>query len=183
MDDQLKSEIISWIKAVVYALVVAVFVTNVVVVNAEVPTGSMEDTIMPDTRLIAYRMSYAFSKPERFDIVVFRWPDLETELYVKRVIGLPGEKVEIKQGKVFINDSEVPLPDDFLKEPPFEEDKGPFFVPENHYFMLGDNRNNSKDSRYWTNKYVDESKILGKVVFRYYPDFHLYKEENLEKQE
>ncbi|MDR2938765.1 MAG: signal peptidase I, partial [Clostridiales bacterium] len=84
----------------------------------------------------------------------------------------------IKGGKVYINDAEVPLEDDYLKEAAREEDMGPYFVPQDKYFMLGDNRNYSKDSRYWENKYVEEGKILGKVVFRYFPDFHIFKAED-----
>ena len=90
---------------------------------------------------------------------IFKFPDDESQLYIKRVIGLPGDKVQIIDGKVYINDSETPLDEPYLPEPP-EGDYGPYYVPEDSYFMLGDNRNWSKDSRFWTNTYVKKEKVL-----------------------
>ena len=84
------------------------------------------------------------------------------------MIGLPGDKVQIIDGTVYINDSETPLDEPYLPEPP-EGDYGPYYVPEDSYFMLGDNRNWSKDSRFWTNTYVKKEKVLAKAIFRYYP--------------
>lgn len=165
-----KHEILSWIKTIVLAVLIAVAINSFVIVNATVPTGSMENTIMPGDRIIALRLTYYFSQPERGDIVVFKYPDDESVLYVKRVIGLPGETVEIRDGKVYINGSQEPLNDDFVKETPLG-DYGPYEVPEGCYFMMGDNRNDSLDSRFWVNKYVEEDKILGKVYFKYYKGF------------
>ena len=123
---------------------------------------------MPNDRLVAFRLSYLFSDPERYDIIVFKAPDDESTLYVKRIIGLPGEKVNIIDGKVFINDQEVPLEDDYIMEDMLGS-FGPYTVPENSYFMLGDNRNDSQDSRYWENTFLPKENILGKVLFKYYP--------------
>lgn len=170
MSKEGKNEIISWIKTIAMAVVIAVLINSLVIVNATVPTGSMENTIMPGDRIIALRLTYYVSSPERGDIVVFRYPDDESVLYVKRVIGLPGETVEVKDGEVYINNSDTPLDDSFVKEQPVG-DFGPYEVPEGCYFMMGDNRNNSQDSRYWVNKYVEEDKILGKVYFKYYKGF------------
>ena len=88
---------------------------------------------------------------------------------IKRVIGLPGETVTIKDGKVYINDSEEPLDDSFCPETPLSDGDGVYQVPEDSYFMMGDNRNLSRDSRFWINKYVSRDKILGKAVLRYWP--------------
>lgn len=170
MSKEGKNEIISWIKTIAMAVVIAVLINSFVIVNATVPTGSMENTIMPGDRIIALRLTYYVSSPERGDIVVFKYPDDESVLYVKRVIGLPGETVEVKDGEVYINNSDTPLDDSFVKEQPVG-DFGPYEVPEGCYFMMGDNRNNSQDSRYWVNKYVEEDKILGKVYFKYYKGF------------
>lgn len=170
MSKEGKNEIISWIKTIAMAVVIAVLINSFVIVNATVPTGSMENTIMPGDRIIALRLTYYVSSPERGDIVVFRYPDDESVLYVKRVIGLPGETVEVKDGEVYINNSDTPLDDSFVKEQPVG-DFGPYEVPGGCYFMMGDNRNNSQDSRYWVNKYVEEDKILGKVYFEYYKGF------------
>ncbi|MCL2462144.1 MAG: signal peptidase I, partial [Defluviitaleaceae bacterium] len=96
------NEVISWIKTILFAVILAVFINQVVIVNATVPTGSMEDTIMPNSRIVAFRLDYLFTTPKRFDIVVFRYPDDRTQLFVKRVIGLPGETVSIRDGEVYI---------------------------------------------------------------------------------
>ena len=108
------------------------------------------------------------SDPQRYDIVIFYYPDDEKQKFIKRVIGLPGETVTIRDGKVYINDSTEPLRDDFCPETPVG-DFGPYEVPEGCYFMLGDNRNVSKDSRYWLNPYVEKDKIIGKAFLRYWP--------------
>lgn len=163
-----KREILSWVKSILGAVIISFLLTKFIIVNAAVPTPSMSNTIMPNDRFIAFRLSYLFDKPERYDIVVFKYPDDESKLYVKRVIGLPGEKVTIKDGKVYINDSEEPLDDYFLPEEMLGS-FGPYEVPEDSYFMLGDNRNDSEDSRMWQNKFVSKNKILGKAIFKYYP--------------
>jgi signal peptidase I len=161
-------EIVSWIQTFVIAILIALFITKVLIVNAKVPSASMETTIMTNDRLIANRLAYITSDPERFDIVVFKFPDDESKLYIKRIIGLPGDKVEIRDGEVYINDSTEPLDDSFLHEPMYSQN-AVYNVPEGCYFMLGDNRNNSADSRMWNNKFVAKDKILGKAVFRYWP--------------
>lgn len=165
---KIKKELIDIIKTVIIAIIVAFVITHFIIVNAVVPTGSMKNTIMPNDRLIAFRLSYLFSDPERYDIVVFKAPDDESTLYVKRIIGLPGEKVNIIDGKVFIDDQEVPLSDDYIMEDMLGS-FGPYTVPEGSYFMLGDNRNDSQDSRYWENTFLPKENILGKVLFKYYP--------------
>lgn len=167
---ELLDEALSWAKTVVFAVVFALLINNFVIVNASVPTGSMEDNIMPDDRIVAFRLSYVLSEPELYDIVVFRYPDDESKLYVKRILGLPGDTVEIRDGKVYLNGDTAPLRDDFIKGEAYGN-FGPYTVPEGHFFMMGDNRENSQDSRYWNNKYVAKGKILGKVVFKYYPGF------------
>jgi len=164
-----KAEIISWIQTILFAVILALIITNFIIVNATVPTGSMENNIMINDRIIAFRLAYLFSPPERLDIVVFRYPDDETQRFVKRVIGLPGDTVDIKGGKVYINGASEPLADSFIREPQYVERDMTFVVPEGHYFMMGDNRNNSSDSRHWNNTFVSRKKILGKVVARYFP--------------
>lgn len=169
-------EIISWVKVFAIAIVVAMLVSKFVIINANVPTGSMENLIQPGDRMIGLRLAYTFSEPERGDIVIFEFPDNESEIYVKRLIGLPGEKVVIRDSKIYINDSEEPLDEDYLPETWIskngsEEEGGEivFEVPEGEYLMLGDNRNVSYDARYWNDKFVSRDQIVAEALFVYYP--------------
>ena len=117
-----------------------------------------------------YKRQYRSKSPERGDIVIFRYPDNEEELYVKRVIGLPGETVDIRDGYIYIDGADTPLDEDYLKEDwTVATGNYHFEVPEDSYLMLGDNRNDSWDARYWTNPYVREDKILGKAAVIYWP--------------
>ena len=136
---------------IVVPVLLALFCSKVLVVNATIPSGSMENTIQPGDR-----------------VIIFRFPDDETQVYIKRVIGLPGETIRITDGRVYIDGSEKPLEEVYLKEVP-QGSSGPFEVPEDSSFVLGDNRNHSHDSRYWENHYVKKEEILAKAVFRYYP--------------
>ncbi|SHL06882.1 signal peptidase I Serine peptidase. MEROPS family S26A [Anaerocolumna jejuensis DSM 15929] len=163
-----KKEIFSWIKIILLALVISFVLNHYIIVSAEVPTGSMENTIMIGDRIIASRLSYHFHEPQRGDIIVFNFPDDESQKYLKRIIGLPGETVKIKDGKVYINDSKTPLKEDYLRETPVG-DYGPYTVPKDSYFLMGDNRNDSFDSRFWEHTFATRDEIIGKAEFRYYP--------------
>lgn len=165
--NKILKEIFEWGKMFLFALVVSLFIKENVVASAHVPTGSMEDTVMTDSRILINRLSYVWEEPQRGDIVAFYYPDNPEEIYLKRVMGLPGETIEGYNGTVYING--MPLANDFTTQK-LDVDFGPFQVPEGCYFMMGDNRNNSWDSRYWKNKYVEKEKILGKVSFEYYPE-------------
>ena len=192
-------ELLSWVEVIVIAVALAFFLTQFIIVNATVPSGSMEDTIEPGDRLLGSRLNYKFSDPERGDIVVFRYP-VDDALgkktnYIKRVIGLPGETVEIRDAKIYINGSEDPLDEPYLKEEwTVRNDGMTFQVPEDSYLMLGDNRNNSSDSRYWAERalqsfaqagqtiddataislqFVKRNKILGKAYVCYWPLNHI----------
>lgn len=194
MTDKTKAiikEIFSWVKVIVLAFVVALLLNKFVIVNANVPTGSMEATIQPDDRLIGFRLSYLFEKPQRGDIVIFEYPVNPEEIYIKRIIALPGETIEIRMSEVFINGSKTPLSEPYLKEKWIVENDGlTLTVPDGYYFVMGDNRNNSLDGRYWATEavmnelastledavekkycFVSEDAILGKAIFRYYPAF------------
>lgn len=165
-----KKEFFSLIVTFLLAMAVALVFKNYVIINANVPTGSMENTIMPGDNLFGYRLAYLNEEPQRGDIVFFYAPDDESQKYIKRIIGLPGEYIYITEGKIYIDNNEEPLDEPYLKE---EWTKGTgtfvFQVPEGHYFMLGDNRNNSHDARFWINTYVSREKIIGKALFVYYP--------------
>lgn len=184
------TELLSWVEVIVIAVVLAVFIDNVIIINATVPSGSMEKTIMTHSRVLGTRFAYwGDKKPQRGDIVVFQYP-IDDALgknthYIKRVIGLPDEKVELKNGAVYVDGEKIDEP--YINGTwTVENDGFTFEVPEGHYLMMGDNRNNSNDARYWpalalraglaANKkealsyaYVPKKKILGKAYFCYFP--------------
>lgn len=162
-----KKEIVSWVKTVVFTFAVYFIATNTLIANAMVPTGSMENTIMPGSRIIINRLAYLAEEPERGDVISFWFPDNPKENYLKRIIALPGETVEGKDGKIYIDGEE--LKESYIKEV-FYEDFGPYTVPEESYFVMGDNRNKSWDSRYWNNKFVSKEAIVGRAEFEYYPE-------------
>ena len=192
-------EIISWVEVIATAVIIAVLLTQFIIINARVPSGSMEDTIHPGDRLFGLRLTYLFSEPKRGDIVVFRYPVDEAlghkTNYIKRIIGLPGETLEIRDAKIYINGSDTPLDEPYLKEEWIERNDGiTFNIPEGCYVMLGDNRNNSSDARYWHDvalrdfslagkeiteeeavqlQFVPRKKILGKAYVRYWPLNHI----------
>ena len=167
MSKKILKEVISWILVFVIAFGLATFINKVIIFKVEVPSGSMEDTIMIGDRAITFRLAYLFSDPKRGDIVVFPFPDDESVDYIKRIIGLPGDTVEGKDGLVYINGE--PLNEPYVMAP-IDSDFGPYVVPDDGYFMMGDNRNNSADSRFWENKFVSRDKIKGKALLKY-PDF------------
>lgn len=167
------SEFLEFIAPIVVAIIIAMILKYVVFANAIVPTGSMLNTIHENDRVIASRLSYKYSKPERYDIAIFKYPDNEEQLFVKRIIGLPGETVSIQDGIVYITGEDGKthqLEEEYVSEENKDHYNGTFVVPENSYFVMGDNRDNSVDSRYWvTTNFVSEDKLVGKVLFRYYP--------------
>ncbi|MCG0275970.1 MAG: signal peptidase I [Thermosediminibacteraceae bacterium] len=166
MKDEIKKEIADWIKSIAFALVVALAIRAYVFEPMIVPTGSMIPTINIGDRILVNKYIYRFEPVKRGDIVVFKYPDDPTQTFVKRAIGLGGDVIEIKDGKLYINENPVDEP--YIKEPMIGN-YGPYKVPEGHYFVMGDNRNNSKDSRFWENTYVSKKLILGKAVYRIWP--------------
>lgn len=185
----MRKEVVSWIRMFVIVIVVVFVLTQFVIINVRVPSGSMENTIMTKDRLIGFRFSYWFDEPQRGDIILFSYPVDEKQTYIKRVIGLPGETVEIRDGKIYIDGSSEPLEEDYLKETwTWENDGYTFNVPEGCYFVLGDNRNDSEDGRFWAQialnegkastaeeaeqySYVKKDEIKGKAIFKYYSKF------------
>jgi signal peptidase I len=136
----------------------------------------MVPTLQVDDRLIVDKVSYRFKDPQRGDIVVFDPPDEAAvvcsgpkpqptkDAYIKRIVGLPGEKIEIKQGRVYVNDRSIT--EEYLQEAP-EYYFSPRVVPKDSYLVLGDNRNNSCDSHYWG--FVPRTNIIGRAIVRFWP--------------
>lgn len=168
----LKKEVFEWIKIILIAMALAFFVNSVLIANSRVPSASMENTIMTNDRVIGWRLAYKLGgEPERGDIVIFHHeigPAKEDTRLVKRIIGLPGERVEIRDNQVYINGDSTPLEEPYLPEA-MESEDFIFEVPEGCYLMLGDNRNHSADARDWIDPYVPKKDIMAKVLFRYFP--------------
>lgn len=162
-------EVVEWILWLGSAVLVALFLNYHIIINSDVVSGSMETTIMTGDRVIGFRTAYWFKDPKRGDIIIFNHPESpESEkLLIKRVIGLPGDTVEIRDGKVFVNGEE--LEEDYLKAAMRVADAQTFEVPEDCYFVMGDNRNGSFDSRYWSDPYVKREDIRARAGFIYYP--------------
>lgn len=166
-------EIFTYIAICAFAALIAFAINVFVIYNAHVPTGSMVPTINVDDKLIGFRMAYLFSEPDRGDIIIFEhqcYNDEESEMLIKRLIGLPRDTVEIKSGELYINGELVQ--EDYLAEP-MVGDYGPFVVPEDSYFFMGDNRNISDDARFWDNTFVSRDEIAAKAVIMYSPKIKL----------
>ena len=219
MKKSLRNEIFEWIGIIAVAFVVAFFVNNVIITNSYIPTPSMESNLPVGSRLFGFRLTFKFVKPKRGDVVIFDYgfdckkchkmyqkndeakcPFCNTESkgskkvhFIKRVIGLPGEHIEIKAdytaeqelfratkfsdpntkatcGHVYIDGEKYE--EDYLNEPMIVNN---FFrpvdvvVPEDSYFLLGDNRNNSEDARFWPNKFINIKDIEAKAYVIYWP--------------
>lgn len=221
----LLGEIIDWVKVIAVAAVLAFCLNNFIIANSTIPTGSMQDTIMAGARVFGSRLKYTFGEVERGDIAIFVYgykckgcgqsyretdqgvcpycgrEDKKNSVvyYVKRVIGMPGDHIEIRQtgtadasefhnikvgknadgssvevpiGTVYVNGEAIT--ETYLPEPMIVD--GQQFpavdvtVPEGSYYMLGDNRNNSLDARYWGEyNMVARDKMVAKVYFKYWP--------------
>lgn len=155
---------------ILIAIVIVLFLRHFIIGMYYIPSGSMIPTLDLNDQVVVTKMSYRMHEPERGDIIVFKFPinekqGLPEEDYVKRLIGLPGESLEIKDNKVLINGE--PLTEPYIAEDTNMSDFGPVSIPEGEYFMMGDNRNHSNDSRYWGN--VDREYLIGKAQAIYWP--------------
>lgn len=172
MKKGVKKEILGYLKIIAAGIVIAVLLNRFVIINADITSESMSTTLEKGDKLIGLRLAYLFSEPKRGDIIIFEYPDDGEKLLIKRVIGLPGDMVIIEDGLVYINGSEVPL-DEPYAHGTNKQSFGPYMVPADCYFVLGDNRDNSKDSRYWTNTFVTKKQIVAKALFRYNKGFKI----------
>lgn len=156
---------------VAIALCLALFIRTFIAEPRYIPSDSMLPTLYTGDRLVVEKISYKFHPPETGDIIVFQ-PPLELQrrgypkdqAFIKRVIGEPGEVITVVKGKVYLNGQ--PLQEDYIAEPanqPFP----PVTVPKDEFFVMGDNRNDSNDSRYWG--FLPRKNIIGKAIFRFWP--------------
>lgn len=156
-------------KTVAMAFVLSFGIRTFIAEARYIPSSSMEPTLQINDRLIIEKMTYRFNEPKRGDVVVFNATDALkaqnfNEAFIKRIIGLPGDTVQVKRGEVRVN-GEL-LREIYIKEKP-NYNYGPVTVPEGNYLVLGDNRNNSYDSHYWG--FVPKDKIIGRAFVRFWP--------------
>jgi signal peptidase I len=170
--DDRQNEENPWIEAIKTLGTAAILAFGIRTFVAEaryIPSESMVHTLEINDRLIIEKLSLHFQGPSRGDVVVFEPTDTLrdqkfTDAFIKRVIGLPGEKIEVKAGKVYVNDR--PIQENYIAEKP-NYNYGPVVVPPNKYLVLGDNRNNSFDSHYWG--FVPRENLIGKAIVRFWP--------------
>ena len=161
-----RDELVAWFKTLASAAVYATLIVTFGFQVARVEGLSMAPTLADQDRLIVNKLAYRIGVPRRGDIVMLYYPLNPDKSFVKRVIAEEGDQVRIVDGRVFVND--VPMQDDFV--PPeyrSHDDFGPSVVPEGYYFVMGDHRNNSSDSRHWG--FVPKKYIIGKVQLRWWP--------------
>ena len=183
-----KSVAREYLESIVIAVILAFFIRTFVVQAFKIPTGSMEENLLIGDHLLVNKFVYAPTASAieravlpvdditRGDVIVFKYPEDPERDFIKRVIGLPGDRLELRRKKIYINDQPIAEPYVRFLEPPPPEDAartddlrawyGPVTVPEHQYFMMGDNRDNSQDSRYWG--FLPESYVKGKALFIYF---------------
>jgi signal peptidase I len=178
-----KSTIREWVESILIAFVLAMFIRTFFVQAFKIPTGSMRMTLIEGDAILVNKFIYgakipftdirlpAFSEPKRGDVIVFIFPQDTKKDFIKRIVGLPGETVEIKNGTIYINDKPA---DDLKLSPQYYYNRGDYGdlgkkirVPEDQFFVLGDNSASSQDSRYWG--FVPRSNLLGKAMVIYWP--------------
>ena len=164
-----ENPVVEIVKTLATALILAMGIRTLVAEARYIPSSSMEPTLEINDRLIIEKVSYRFKTPQRGDVVVFSPTDTLKEqnfkdAFIKRVIGLPGETIEVKGGKVYVNGQ--PIREKYIEEAP-EYSYGPETVPEDQYLVLGDNRNNSYDSHYWG--FVPRKNLIGRAIVRFWP--------------
>ncbi len=159
-------ELKSWLRDIVFAFAIAIFIIVFVVQPVKVEGTSMQPQLVDQERIFVNRFIYRFSDIHRGDVVVFWYPKDRTKSFIKRVVGVPGDSVEIQAGSVYVNGVRIDEP--YLK-PEFRDYRSfqKVMVPPGQYFVLGDHRNSSNDSRNWG--FVTRRLIYGKAVWCYWP--------------
>jgi signal peptidase I len=153
------------LESVVIAVVLAVIIRVFLFQPFYIPSGSMEPTLTEGDRIIVSKINYRLGQPKRWDIIVFKYPVDPKRDFIKRMTGLPGETVQIQDSTIYIDGNKVEQ--SFLPVGLRYNDYGPIKIPEGQYFMMGDNRNNSEDSRVWGT--LPKGNIVGKALFIYWP--------------
>ena len=178
-----KSNLREWVESVLIAVLLALFIRSFFIQAFKIPTGSMRMTLLEGDRILVNKLCYGakipftkgrlpgYSKPKRGDVVVFTYPEDHKRDFIKRLIAFGGETVEIKNGDIFINGTEItnqPIKNIYYyNRGEYGNVNQKIIVPEHSYFVLGDNSASSKDSRYWG--FVPEDFLIGRADIVYWP--------------
>lgn len=163
----------NWGEPFLVAAVLAFAIRTFLLGPYKIPTGSMKPTFMEGDRIFVDKISYRFHSPERGDIIVFKYPLDKKKDFVKRLVGLPGDKIQIEAGKLLINGKEqddAPFSEHYYynrSDWPYAKEGQIIEVPAKNYFALGDNSAQSSDSRFWG--FVPEKNLVGKAFFIWWP--------------
>lgn len=186
MQQKTKSVIKEWVESIVIALLLALVIRTFVIQAFKIPTGSMRQTLLEGDRILVNKFIYGakvpfvnfrlpkLRDPKRGDVIVFIYPEDPKRDFIKRLVALPNETVEIKDGNIYIDDKlidEALLRRYYYNKGDFAVEGEKITVPDNCYFVLGDNSASSKDSRYWG--FVPREYILGKALVIYWPFYRL----------
>jgi len=168
----LKNEAKEWLHSIVVALVLTLIIRTFVMQAFKIPSGSMRPTLLEGDKLFVNKYVYRFEPPKRGDIIVFRYPSDPKKDFIKRLVGTGGETVEIRDGKLYVDGKLLDDAGSFGKFYYYNHDPygGPdekVHVPQDAYYVLGDNSANSTDSRFWG--FVPKKNVLGKAFFRWWP--------------
>ena len=163
-----------WVEPIVIALILALFIRTFFVQAFKIPTGSMRDTLIEGDRILVNKFVYRFYEPKRGEVIVFKFPQDKKRDFIKRLIGLGGESVEIRDGDVFINGKIITEPQTIRQNYYYNREDWDYgrsnmviTVPTDSYFVLGDNSAHSSDSRNWG--FVSRNDVIGKAFFIYWP--------------
>lgn len=171
MSPQTKRIIREWVETIVIALALAMVVRTFVVAAFKIPTGSMKPTLLEGDKIFVNKFIYRFNPPQRGDVFVFKYPEDPKKDYVKRLVGLGAETIEIREGRIFIDDKEIDTPsikNIYYRNSGEYGEKGiKVKIPEDCFFALGDNSANSRDSRYWG--FVPKKYLVGKAFVIWWP--------------
>ena len=180
--DPNKSSTQEWIESIFIAFLLALFIRTFFIQAFKIPTGSMRMTLLEGDRILVNKLCYGpklfgdfrlpgYGKPKRGDVVVFIYPEDKTKDFIKRLIAVGGETVEIKNSHVYINGQLIKEgiagQIDYYNRGPYGQENQKITVPEGSYFVLGDNSGSSKDSRYWG--FVPGNFLIGKAELIYWP--------------
>lgn len=161
----MKAGLLELLKSLLIAGALAFIIITFIIQGFYIPSGSMRPTLEVGDRIFVNKFIYRFKEPARRDLIVFYYPNDPTKKYIKRLIGLGGETVEIIEGQVYIEGQ--PLEETYTLQEMYRGDYGPTQIQEDNYFVLGDNRNNSEDSRYWG--FVPREMIIGQAFLIFWP--------------